>query len=116
MPAAAHPTIVKITSIAGMYMAEQQKTFGEALEALLDGKCVRRAGWNGKGMFVYRHTFEPASIPGIVLDGSVVSFASTFVLFTAQKVHQPGWNAAQPDMHANDWEILSVVDILASQV
>jgi hypothetical protein len=97
-------------------MAEQQKTFGEALEALMNGQCVRRADWNGKGMFVYRHVFAPAAIPGIVLDGSVVTFASTFVLFTAQKVHQPGWNASQPDMHAADWEILSVADILASQV
>lgn len=99
-----------------MDMAERQKTFGEALEALMGGQCVRRAGWNGKGMFVYRHVFAPAAVPGIVLDGSAVSFASTFVLFTAQKVHQPGWNASQPDMHATDWEILSAVDILASQV
>lgn len=97
-------------------MAEKQKTFGEALEALKNGRCVRRVGWNGKGMFVYRHVFAPAVIPGIVLDGSAVSFASTLVLFTAQKVHQPGWNASQPDMHADDWEILSIVDILASQV
>ena len=25
-------------------------TFGEAIEALKDGKCVARHGWNGKGM------------------------------------------------------------------
>lgn len=27
--------------------------FGQALEALEDGKAVARSGWNGKGMFVY---------------------------------------------------------------
>jgi hypothetical protein len=96
-------------------MAEQNKTFGEALDALMQGRCVRRAGWNGKGMFVYRHVFAPAPVPSVVRDGSVVTFASNFVLFTAQKVHQPGWNASQPDMHATDWEVLSEDDILASQ-
>jgi hypothetical protein len=96
-------------------MAEQEKTFGEALDALMHGKCVRRAGWNGKGMIVYRHVFAPTPIPNVVRDGSVVRFASNFVLFTALKIHQPGWNASQPDMHATDWEILSDEDILASQ-
>lgn len=27
--------------------------FGEVIQALKDGKAVQRAGWNGKGMFVY---------------------------------------------------------------
>ena len=27
--------------------------FGEALEALKAGKKVARAGWNGKGMYIY---------------------------------------------------------------
>jgi len=27
--------------------------FGQAIEALKEGKKVARAGWNGKGMFVY---------------------------------------------------------------
>ena len=28
-------------------------TFGEALEAMKAGKKVSRAGWNGKGMYLY---------------------------------------------------------------
>ena len=27
--------------------------FGEALEAVKEGKKIARTGWNGKGMFVY---------------------------------------------------------------
>lgn len=27
--------------------------FGQALEAMKNGKCIARNGWNGKGMFVY---------------------------------------------------------------
>lgn len=96
-------------------MAEIGKTFGDAIQALMEGRCVRRAGWNGKGMFVYRLQVPAFAIPHIVLDGSPVSFASCFCLFTAQKAHQPGWNAAQPDMQATDWEILSPKDVVASQ-
>jgi len=74
-------------------------TFGEALEALKNGKLVRRAGWNGKGMHVYLedtmvgplgHRYEPF-----------------LVMFTAQKKHQPGWLASQADMLANDWEVVT---------
>lgn len=97
-------------------MTKSGKTFGEAIQALMDGLCVRRAGWNGKGMFVYRLQVPEASLPHIVLDGSPVSFAPCFCLFTAQKAHQPGWNAAQPDMQATDWEILTVEDVVASQI
>ena len=28
-------------------------TFGQAIEALKNGKSVARKGWNGKGMFLY---------------------------------------------------------------
>jgi hypothetical protein len=96
-------------------MAETGKTFGDAIQALMAGHCARRAGWNGKGMFVYRLQVPPFSIPHVVINGSPVSFAPCFCLFTAQKAHQPGWNAAQPDMQATDWEILSPSDLAASQ-
>jgi hypothetical protein len=32
---------------------ERNKTFGEAIEALKNGKRVQREGWNGKGLFVF---------------------------------------------------------------
>ena len=28
--------------------------FGEALEAVKEGKLIAQAGWNGKGMFVFQ--------------------------------------------------------------
>ena len=37
--------------------------FGEALEALKAGKRLRRAGWNGKGMFVVYQKGYPQGIP-----------------------------------------------------
>lgn len=65
---------------------------GEAVEAMEVGRCVRRAGWNGKGMFVYllkQDGFEPG-----------------YVLHTATGTEQLGWNASTPDLRATDWEIL----------
>lgn len=35
--------------------------FGQALDAIKDGKCIARTGWNGKGMFVY--LVPPANYP-----------------------------------------------------
>jgi hypothetical protein len=32
---------------------ERNKTFGDAIEALENGKRVQREGWNGKGLFVF---------------------------------------------------------------
>lgn len=67
--------------------------FGDALAAAKDGKAVQRAGWNGKGMYVYlthAEGFEPA-----------------LVLFTAQGKHQIGWLASQSDMLAEDWSIVT---------
>ena len=32
---------------------ERNKTFGDAIEALKNGKRVQREGWNGKGLFVF---------------------------------------------------------------
>lgn len=67
-------------------------TFGEAVEALIEDRKVARAGWNGKGMYVYlvcAAGFEPA-----------------MYLHTAMGTEQPGWNASTPDVLARDWMVL----------
>lgn len=98
----------------GMDMSVQVD-FGAVLEALAEGRCARRAGWNGKRMFIYKLQVNPQAVAYEASDDAVVSFAPTFCLFTAQGVHQPGWNAAQPDMMALDWEILSPEEVRACQ-
>ena len=66
--------------------------FGQAIAALKAGKFVQRAGWNGKGMYVYLITLAGCD--------------PCIVMFTAQKTYQPGWLASQADMLAEDWSIL----------
>lgn len=79
--------------------------FGEAIQAVKDGKLVRRAGWNGKGMHVYLEDMFSFPVRDGVYKGTSRTYAPTLVLFTTAGVHQPGWNASTPDVLADDWEI-----------
>lgn len=86
-------------------------TFGLAVEALKRGKRVARAGWNGKGMFLY---YVPASeypaqrnvlqtMVG-VFEGDMVPYGAYIAMKTAQNNVVP-WLASQTDVLAEDWEI-----------
>lgn len=81
--------------------------FGQAIEALEAGHRVRRTGWNGKGMHVYLETDLHVAIGGGIYEGSVREYEPTFVMFTAQGKHQPGWTPQAPDMLGKDWEIVT---------
>jgi hypothetical protein len=65
---------------------------GQAIEEMINDRRVSRAGWNGKGMYLYLRTengFEPC-----------------FVLRTTMGTDQPGWNASTPDLLAQDWGVV----------
>jgi len=76
--------------------------FGEAIEALKEGRRVARQGWNGKGMWLV-----------LIEAGNAMhkSSAGAFAMQpcigmkTAQGGMQPGWLASQPDMLAEDWTV-----------
>ena len=66
--------------------------FGQAIEALKQGKKVARAGWNGKGMHVALQRPDAHSkmtLPYIYM-------------YTAQGDNVP-WLASQTDMLSEDW-------------
>jgi len=87
--------------------------FGEAIQALKDGKKVARAGWNGKGMWI-------VLMPALYLDAGVVNARTVkhigegvdldsqpyIAMFTANKQWQPGWLASQADILSDDWCIV----------
>lgn len=75
---------------------------GFAAKALLDGKKVARAGWNGKGMYVVLIAGDAVTIAG-----DHVSVSPCMGLKTPGNTMQPGWNASTPDVLAQDWEIVS---------
>jgi hypothetical protein len=81
-------------------------TFGEAITAMKANQCVRRAGWNGKNMHIYLEDMFHVPIKGGVYKGTVRHYEPVICMFTAQGKHQPGWLANQPDILADDWEIV----------
>ena len=89
---------------------ENNLTFGEALVALKAGKKVSRAGWNGKGMFLFLvpgSTFKVSRAPllGIYPEGTEVNYCPHIDMKTADEKVVP-WLASQTDVLAEDWNIL----------
>lgn len=87
-------------------------TFGLAIEALKKGLRVARAGWNGRGMFLY---YVPAAsypaqrntlgtMAGVFPD-DMVPYCAYIAMKTVQDNVVP-WLASQTDVLAEDWAIV----------
>lgn len=95
--------------------------FGQAIEALKEGKRVARTGWNGKGMYLYLvqgysvekdNLRNEASIhlpadEGAMHGTGVASFLSHIDMRTASGDVCVGWLASQTDILSEDWEIVN---------
>lgn len=84
--------------------------FGQAIEALKDGKKVCRQGWNGKGMFLFLvpgSTFKVNRPPllGIYEEGTEINYQSHIDMKTANDTVVP-WLASQTDVLAEDWMLV----------
>ena len=84
--------------------------FGGAIVALKVGKKVARAGWNGKGMFVY--FVPPASYPvqtGAAKahfgEGAMVPYNAYMAIKNVNETVST-WVPSVNDCLAEDWEIL----------
>lgn len=85
-------------------------SFGNAIEALKIGKKVARAGWNGKGMFlflVHGSTFKVSRAPllGIYPEGTEINYCPHIDMKTADDKVVP-WLASQTDVLADDWSVI----------
>lgn len=92
---------------------------GWAVKKMLDGQKVRRAGWNGKGMFVVYMSrlqlppFNTQDTSRKVNDRTAkwigedqpLDSQPYIAMRTAAKQWQPGWLCSQADLLATDWEI-----------
>jgi hypothetical protein len=90
--------------------------FGQALEAIKQGKKAARAGWNGKGMWIM---LVPGTESAALRDGTPYRLAldqeSCEILphidmwtinASGRRAMLPGWLASQSDMLADDWMIV----------
>lgn len=85
-------------------------TFGEALEVLKNGGKVARAGWNGKGMFLFLvpgSTFKVNRLPllGIYPEGTEINYRPHIDMKTVNGEIVP-WVASQSDILEDDWHIV----------
>lgn len=110
-------------------MVENQK-FGQAIEALKQGKRVARQGWNGKGMFIFERPADeleysfiekvkslPQSVKDFLRNKALITedsssdlpkvkFGAYLCMYAADGSIVNGWLASQTDMLSNDWCIL----------
>ena len=96
----------------------QKNDIGYAVQALKSGKRVRRAGWNGKGMFLFLlpagdaiptrviHDLALRAVIESEVGGYTFDALGSVRMFTADKKVLTGWLASQTDLLAEDWEIL----------
>ena len=88
----------------------QSLTFGDALHMLKQGKKVARAGWNGKGMFLFLvqgSTFKVNRPPllGIYQEGTEIRYCPHIDMKTADGKVVP-WLCSQTDALAEDWQVV----------
>jgi len=100
--------------------------FGEAIEALKQGKRVQRSGWNGKGLFVFMQVTSEInreivpkmqSLPQLVKDEferrfndpneqiSAIYYDNQLAIVNSSNLIN-GWAPSVSDSLASDWVIL----------
>lgn len=94
---------------------------GQAIQEMKAGKRVRRAGWNGKGMWIVlmpELKLPPHSSqePGAKVNDRTAKHIGVdtpldsqpyIAMWTALQQWQPGWLCSQADLLATDWEVVN---------
>lgn len=93
--------------------------FGQAVEALKEGKKVCREGWNGKGMFIFKQVpcvvdvrnvpymqVLPESVKAeFVKRGNPISYSNQMCIVTANN-RIDSWVPSSSDTLSDDWLIV----------
>lgn len=92
------------------YKSTEGLSFGLAVEAMKMGYKVTRAGWNGKGMFLYHvgADYYPAktdAAKSFYGENSMVPYRSYIAMKTVNNEVVP-WVASQSDILESDWIIV----------
>lgn len=95
-------------------------SFGIAIEALKFGLAIRRKGWNGKGLIVFKqvpaHITEeiipkmqslPQSAKDLILKGKgFIDYTSQCLIYNENTGLADSWVPSISDVFAEDWEIV----------
>lgn len=78
--------------------------FSFALEALKQGKRVRRTGWNGKDMFIF--LAKGKDLTSCICSDNMPPCTDSICMKTEDNKICVGWLASQTDMFAEDWTVV----------
>ena len=94
--------------------------FGDAIEVLKQGGTIRRAGWNGKGLMVFKQIPAhiesdiipkmqslPQSTKDLILKGKgFIDYTSQCLIYNENTGRADSWVPSISDVFAEDWEIV----------
>lgn len=97
-----------------------QMSFGDAIEILKQGGAIRRSGWNGKGLMVFRQVPAritedvipkmqslPQSAKGLILKGKgFIDYTGQCLIYNGNTGRADSWVPSIGDVFADDWEIV----------
>lgn len=95
-------------------------SFGDAIEILKQGGAIRRSGWNGKGLMVFKQVPAhiesdiipkmqslPQSAKDFILKGKgFIDYASQCLIYNENIGRADSWVPSISDVFAEDWEIV----------
>lgn len=95
-------------------------SFGVAIQALKFGLAIRRAGWNGKGLMVFKQVPAhiesdiipkmqslPQSAKDLILKGKgFIDYTSQCLIYNENTGRADSWVPSISDVFAEDWEIV----------
>ena len=96
-------------------------SFGDAIEALKFGFAIRRKGWNGKGLMVFKQVpahIESDVIPKmqslpqsakdlILKDKGIIHYTNQCLIYNQNTGNADSWVPSISDVFARDWEIVT---------
>lgn len=94
--------------------------FGDAIEVLKQGGVIRRKGWNGKGLMVFKQVPAhiesdiipkmqslPQSAKDLILKGKAfIDYTSQCLIYNENTGRADSWVPSISDVFAEDWEIV----------
>lgn len=97
-----------------------QMSFGDAIEILKQGGAIRRSGWNGKGLMVFKQIPAhiesdiipkmqslPQSAKDLILKGKgFIDYTSQCLIYNENTGRADSWVPSISDVFADDWEIV----------
>ncbi len=97
-----------------------QMSFGDAIEILKQGGAIRRSGWNGKGLMVFKQVPAhidsdiipkmqslPQSAKDLILKGKgFIDYTSQCLIYNENTGRADSWVPSISDVFAVDWEIV----------